>query len=146
MPTPLRMLPWPGFEPGLLRPQRRVLTTIRSRLLGMWWKCGSGLARNIKVGLWNQIKWFGFVANLSICPFLRFHLFWSPPFCLGQCKDEKDCAKGANGSIHKIGTWSANVVFNSHLQAKCLFRSLIKEKNWLPQTQLRWKSKTSWNS
>lgn len=24
-------LPWPGFEPGLLRPQRRVLTTIRSR-------------------------------------------------------------------------------------------------------------------
>ena len=25
-------LPWPGFEPGLLRPQRRVLTTIRSRL------------------------------------------------------------------------------------------------------------------
>ena len=27
-------LPWPGFEPGLLRPQRRVLTTIRSRPLG----------------------------------------------------------------------------------------------------------------
>ena len=26
-------MPWPGFEPGLLRPQRRVLTTIRSRLL-----------------------------------------------------------------------------------------------------------------
>ena len=24
-------LPWPGFEPGLLRPQRNVLTTIRSR-------------------------------------------------------------------------------------------------------------------
>ena len=24
-------MPWPGFEPGLLRPQRRVLTTIRSR-------------------------------------------------------------------------------------------------------------------
>ena len=26
-----RSLPWPGFEPGLLRPQRNVLTTIRSR-------------------------------------------------------------------------------------------------------------------
>ena len=26
-------LPWPGFEPGLLRPQRRVPTTRRSRLL-----------------------------------------------------------------------------------------------------------------
>ena len=25
-------MPWPGFEPGLLRPQRKVLTTIRSRL------------------------------------------------------------------------------------------------------------------
>ena len=25
-------MPRPGFEPGLLRPQRRVLTTIRSRL------------------------------------------------------------------------------------------------------------------
>ncbi len=25
-------VPWPGFEPGLLRPQRRVLTTRRSRL------------------------------------------------------------------------------------------------------------------
>ena len=25
-------MPWPGFEPGLLRPQRNVLTTIRSRL------------------------------------------------------------------------------------------------------------------
>ena len=25
------LLPWPGFEPGLLRPQRNVLTTIRSR-------------------------------------------------------------------------------------------------------------------
>ena len=24
-------MPWPGFEPGLLRPQRRVLTTRRSR-------------------------------------------------------------------------------------------------------------------
>ena len=27
-----KSLPWPGFEPGLLRPQRRVLTTRRSRL------------------------------------------------------------------------------------------------------------------
>ena len=26
------LMPWPGFEPGLLRPQRNVLTTIRSRL------------------------------------------------------------------------------------------------------------------
>ena len=26
-------LPWPGFEPGLSRPQREVLTTIRSRPL-----------------------------------------------------------------------------------------------------------------
>ena len=26
-------MPWPGFEPGLLRPQRRVLTTRRSRRL-----------------------------------------------------------------------------------------------------------------
>ena len=26
-----RALPWPGFEPGLSRPQREVLTTIRSR-------------------------------------------------------------------------------------------------------------------
>ena len=26
------IMPWPGFEPGLLRPQRRVLTTRRSRL------------------------------------------------------------------------------------------------------------------
>ena len=26
-------MPWPGFEPGLLRPQRRVLTTRRSRQL-----------------------------------------------------------------------------------------------------------------
>ena len=25
------LLPWPGFEPGLLQPQRNVLTTIRSR-------------------------------------------------------------------------------------------------------------------
>ena len=31
--TPQRTLPWPGFEPGLSRPQREVLTTIRSRLL-----------------------------------------------------------------------------------------------------------------
>ena len=27
----LTALPWPGFEPGLSRPQREVLTTIRSR-------------------------------------------------------------------------------------------------------------------
>ena len=27
----IKQLPWPGFEPGLLRPQRRVLTTRRSR-------------------------------------------------------------------------------------------------------------------
>ena len=25
------VMPWPGFEPGLSRPQREVLTTIRSR-------------------------------------------------------------------------------------------------------------------
>ena len=31
-------MPWPGFEPGLLRPQRRVLTTRRSRLSpNRWW-------------------------------------------------------------------------------------------------------------
>ena len=30
---PKKELPGPGFEPGLLRPQRRVLTTRRSRLL-----------------------------------------------------------------------------------------------------------------
>jgi hypothetical protein len=29
-------LPRPGFEPGLLRPQRRVLTTRRSRLLEIY--------------------------------------------------------------------------------------------------------------
>jgi hypothetical protein len=29
----LNALPWAGLEPGLLRPQRRVLTTRRSRLL-----------------------------------------------------------------------------------------------------------------
>ena len=28
-----KTMPRPGFEPGLLRPQRNVLTTIRSRLL-----------------------------------------------------------------------------------------------------------------
>ena len=28
----MTFMPWPGFEPGLLRPQRKVLTTIRSRL------------------------------------------------------------------------------------------------------------------
>ena len=27
-------LPWPGFEPGLLRPQRNVLTARRSQLVG----------------------------------------------------------------------------------------------------------------
>lgn len=30
--TPRQNLPGPGFEPGLLRPQRSVLTTRRSRL------------------------------------------------------------------------------------------------------------------
>ena len=29
-------MPWPGFEPGLLRPQRNVLTTIRSRHCLQW--------------------------------------------------------------------------------------------------------------
>ena len=33
-------MPWPGFEPGLLRPQRKVLTTILSRQMRVWgfWK------------------------------------------------------------------------------------------------------------
>ena len=31
----LLTLPWPGFEPGLSRPQREVLTTIRSWLTGL---------------------------------------------------------------------------------------------------------------
>ena len=30
---PKKNVPWPGFEPGLLRPQRKVLTTILSRQL-----------------------------------------------------------------------------------------------------------------
>ena len=33
LPQQCESLPRPGFEPGLLRPQRRVLTTRRSRLL-----------------------------------------------------------------------------------------------------------------
>ena len=32
LPYYILLMPWPGFEPGLLRPQRKVLTTIRSRL------------------------------------------------------------------------------------------------------------------
>ena len=41
----IAVLPWPGFEPGLLRPQRRVLTTRRSRLrkanshICSWFEC-----------------------------------------------------------------------------------------------------------
>ena len=34
LPQQCETLPRPGFEPGLLRPQRRVLTTRRSRLTG----------------------------------------------------------------------------------------------------------------
>ena len=34
-------MPWPGFEPGLLRPQRRVLTTRRSRLVVFNWQFGA---------------------------------------------------------------------------------------------------------
>ena len=33
-----QVMPWPGFEPGLSRPQREVLTTIRSRLCILNWK------------------------------------------------------------------------------------------------------------
>ena len=49
-----KKVPWPGFEPGLLRPQRRVLTTRRSR--PVWqsylpidtvcWHCHKGGARH----------------------------------------------------------------------------------------------------
>ena len=32
----IKKVPWPGFEPGLSRPQREVLTTILSRQMGKW--------------------------------------------------------------------------------------------------------------
>ena len=35
-------LPWPGFEPGLSRPQRELLTTIRSRPLRQHTWCTTG--------------------------------------------------------------------------------------------------------
>ena len=35
-------MPGPGFEPGLLRPQRSVLTTRRSRLTTVPWLEGDG--------------------------------------------------------------------------------------------------------
>ena len=44
-------LPWPGFEPGLSRPQREVLTTIRSRSLH-----ASAMTPIISVRLFNYFK------------------------------------------------------------------------------------------
>ena len=44
-------LPWPGFEPGLSRPQREVLTTIRSRSLH-----ASAMTTIISVRLFNYFK------------------------------------------------------------------------------------------
>ena len=45
-------MPWPGFEPGLLRPQRRVLTTRRSRL-----------ARDMECCAWNVDGIFDFMSG-----------------------------------------------------------------------------------
>ena len=69
-------MPWPGFEPGLLRPQRRVLTTRRSRLRtvvvlvgvnvvthqsgGWWWVC-------LKVECDINVKQFSWCSGYHIC-------------------------------------------------------------------------------
>ena len=69
-------MPWPGFEPGLLRPQRRVLTTRRSRLRtvvvlvgvnvvthqsgGWWWVC-------LKVECSINVKQFSWCSGYHIC-------------------------------------------------------------------------------
>lgn len=69
-------MPWPGFEPGLLRPQRRVLTTRRSRLRtvvvlvavnvvthqsdGWWWVC-------LKVECALNVKQFSWCSGYHIC-------------------------------------------------------------------------------
>ena len=48
-------MPWPGFEPGLSRPQREVLTTIRSRLCILNWKL-----------LWQNFDCISSVTNMNI--------------------------------------------------------------------------------
>ena len=49
MPWHCVSMPWPGFEPGLLRPQRRVLTTIRSRRATRDMSCNGSLSASVQV-------------------------------------------------------------------------------------------------
>lgn len=43
----LKTLPWPGFQPGLLQPQSKVLTTIRSlHCTSLSWPSGSAFSPN----------------------------------------------------------------------------------------------------
>ena len=57
-------MPWPGFEPGLLRPQRNVLTTIRSRLSEVGgFVCGS----SVLIVYFRYYSYSSFVLSLGRC-------------------------------------------------------------------------------
>ena len=61
---PKRNVPWPGFEPGLLRPQRNVLTTIRSRLSEVGgFVCGS----SVLIVYFRYYSYSSFVLSLGRC-------------------------------------------------------------------------------
>ena len=68
-------MPWPGFEPGLLRPQRRVLTTRRSRLRmsygnpsSYWWSYDTKQSGKACQGSITYIaKQFSWCSGYHIC-------------------------------------------------------------------------------
>ena len=96
------ILPWPGFEPGFPRPQRGVLTTIRSRLLQL----------EIKIAAFrwdfNQIR---LKFNISFQNLLKqFKVSWKALWRNGSASDSRsegcvfESRRGQETILHQAQT------------------------------------------
>ena len=130
-------LPWPGFEPGLSRPQREVLTTIRSRLTWLvdvvqLSKVNELLRLRVqKTGSSYRILHFQAIMVFGIFRLIQWRIyivkFWTcaPPgirILSISCSFWENLAKSYVGTPPRVGAPSSG-------------KSWIRHCNWLVSTE-----------
>ena len=119
-------LPWPGFEPGLSRPQREVLTTIRSRPFRQLQAPGLKLVSMLDLFVSLCMVSSSYIVSSWERGLERITLYWVEVFLYWSKKGTKsmDTNLLCQGHLYMPYTWlikSANYNFTAWM----LFSALV---------------------
>ena len=115
-------LPWPGFEPGLSRPQREVLTTRLSRLRVRSLPTYLSLRQSQPFQAAAVKVVYSALRRARLTPYL--HQLRNPAWFLHEALAWASKAGGRVPSSEKFGRRRSPIFENELAQIRCLFRFL----------------------